>query len=114
MARHLATILPSKEAIKDTATKVHLEEDITLQGTWDRLVDLEVLILRVPEVRPVQVVHPGDQEAIPRMTLAMDRRLAREGPLSLELPHHKMLERQVDKHDSTIYSSILDRSSLVS
>ena len=90
MARHLATILLSKEAIKDTATKAHQEEDIILRGTWDRQVDPEVLTLQVPEVRPGLVDRPEDPEAIPRMTLAMAPRLAREGRLCLGLLHHKM------------------------
>ena len=90
MARHLVTILPSKEAIKDTATKAHQEEDIILRGIWDRQVDLEVLILRDPEVRLVLVDHLEDQEAIPHMTLAMDPHLAKEGRPSQGLLHHKM------------------------
>lgn len=90
MAHPLATILPSKEAIKDMATKAHQEEDITLQGTWGRQVDPEVLTPQVQEVPPGLVDRPEDPEAIPRMTLAMAPRLDREGRLRLGLLHHKM------------------------
>lgn len=95
MARHLATILPSREAIKDTATRAHLGEDIILRGTWDRQVDLEVILLRDLEVLPALVAPLEDQEAIPRMTPAMDPRLAKEGHLHLGLLHHKMTRKKL-------------------
>ena len=90
MALLPAIILPSKEAIKDMATRAHQEEDTILRGTWGRQVDPEVLTPQVLGVRPGLVDRPEDPEAIPRMTLAMVPRLDREGRLRLGLLHHKM------------------------
>ena len=118
MARHPATILPSKEAIKDTATRDHLEEVTILRDTWDPRVGLEVILPRDQEVLPVLVAPLEDQEATPRMTLAMDPLLAKEGRLHLGLLNHKMtrskLKIMIHLQTDRIFYFVTIRTSFVS
>ena len=118
MARLLAIILPSKEAIKDTATRARLEEVTILLGTWDPRVVLEVILPRDQEVLPALVAPLEDQEATPRMTLAMDPLLAKEGHLHLELLHHKMtrskLKIMIHHQTDRIFYFVTIRTSFVS
>ena len=93
MVRRPVTILLSREVTKDMDTKAHLVEDIILHGTWDRRVDLVVLIPRDLEDRP----GLEGLEDIPRTTPATDPRLVQEGLLSPGLLHHKMSNDKIIK-----------------